>query len=675
MKQWKYTLAARIIAGVLFMILAMATLLGAGACVALFQYNAFNDSGAELFDAAADYLMDREIAEIRNLLSGNWNGWTDGMEQKDDRPYCQIGSNNGLQPTRTNFRYRIYGEAGELLFTNGDPQQKWAPREKEWTILLRLQQPEHMEATYPSAEEAYAAVRERREALNAWSHDASVSLVAEGEYHLSAQFLPGELHTVRAEYCIDGSFPVLDRYSVGLTLVNTLIACRNWAIPLTALCLVLAVALFIFLLVSAGHRTGTAEVSRNWFDQVPLELVLLAMVLLVGLSGDVLTSRTLTVLGLFLPMLLALGLLLCMTFAVRCKTKTLVKGTVLYWACRWAWGAVKWLWYVLKNLSLIWKTVLVWGGLSLIELVMVGGYARGPLVVFWLLEKLILTPALFTFIIGLKKLQDGAGRMAGGDLAPVPEKFLFPAEKQHAQSLNSIGRGATLAAERQLKSERMKTELITNVSHDLKTPLTSLISYVDLLKKEGLTSERAPEYLEVLDRQSQRLKKLTEDLVEASKASSGNIQAKPEDTDVNLLLSQAAGEYAERLAGASLTPVITLDPSEPHIRADGRLLWRVFDNLLSNVTKYALSGTRVYLTTEAKDGKVFVTFRNVSREPLNISAEELMERFVRGDASRNTEGSGLGLSIAKSLTELNGGSLELTVDGDLFKAVLVFDKE
>ena len=675
MKQWKYTLAARIIAGVLFMILAMATLLGAGACVALFQYNAFNDSGAELFDAAADYLMDREIAEIRNLLSGNWNGWTDGMEQKDDRPYCQIGSNNGLQPTRTNFRYRIYGEAGELLFTNGDPQQKWAPREKEWTILLRLQQPEHMEATYPSAEEAYAAVRERREALNAWSHDASVSLVAEGEYHLSAQFLPGELHTVRAEYCIDGSFPVLDRYSVGLTLVNTLIACRNWAIPLTALCLVLAVALFIFLLVSAGHRTGTAEVSRNWFDQVPLELVLLAMVLLVGLSGDVLTSRTLTVLGLFLPMLLALGLLLCMTFAVRCKTKTLVKGTVLYWACRWAWGAVKWLWYVLKNLSLIWKTVLVWGGLSLIELVMVGGYARGPLVVFWLLEKLILTPALFTFVIGLKKLQDGAGRMAGGDLAPVPEKFLFPAEKQHAQSLNSIGRGATLAAERQLKSERMKTELITNVSHDLKTPLTSLISYVDLLKKEGLTSERAPEYLEVLDRQSQRLKKLTEDLVEASKASSGNIQAKPEDTDVNLLLSQAAGEYAERLAGASLTPVITLDPSEPHIRADGRLLWRVFDNLLSNVTKYALSGTRVYLTTEAKDGKVFVTFRNVSREPLNISAEELMERFVRGDASRNTEGSGLGLSIAKSLTELNGGSLELTVDGDLFKAVLVFDKE
>ena len=672
MKQWKYTLAARIIAGVLFMIFAMATLLGAGACVALFQYNAFNDGGAELFDAAADYLMDREIAEIRNLLSGNWNGWTDGMEQKDDRPYCQIGSNNGLQPTRTNFRYRIYNEAGEFLFTNGDPQQKWAPREKEWTILLRLQQPEHMEATYPSAEEAYAAVRERREALNAWSHDASVSLVAEGEYHLSAQFLPGELHTVRAEYCIDGSFPVLDRYSLLLPLVNTLIAWRNWAIPLTITCLVLTVTLFIFLLVIAGHRTGTAEVSRNWFDKVPLELVLLAMVLLVGLSGDVLTSRTLTVLGLFLPMLLALGLLLCMTFAVRCKTKTLVKGTVLYWACRWAWGAVKWLWYVLKNLSLIWKAVVFWGGVCLVELIL--GLSMGSFDV-WILDKLLLGAALMAYCIGLKKLQAGAKRLAAGDMTPVDERHLTPEQRKHAQSLNSIGRGMDAAVARQMKSERMKTELITNVSHDLKTPLTSLISYVDLLKKEGLTSERAPEYLEVLDRQSQRLKKLTEDLVEASKASSGNIQAKPEDTDVNLLLSQAAGEYAERLAGASLTPVITLDPSEPHIRADGRLLWRVFDNLLSNVTKYALPGTRVYLTTEAKDGKVFVTFRNVSREPLNISAEELMERFVRGDASRNTEGSGLGLSIAKSLTELNGGSLELTVDGDLLKAVLVFDKE
>ena len=672
MRKWNLTLAARIVAGVLFMIFAMGTLLGAGACAALFQYNVFNDGGKELFDAAADYLMDRETAEIRNLLSSNWNGWTDGMEHKDDRPYCQIGPNNGLQPTRTNFRYRIYNEAGELLFTNGDPQQKFAPRQKEWTILLRLQQFVRMEGTYPSAEEAYAAVRERREALNAWSHDADVSRIKEGEYHLSAQFLPGELYTVKAEYCIDGSFPVLDRYSVGLTLVNTLIVCRNCAIPLTALCLVLAIALFILLLVSAGHRSGTSEVACNWFDKVPLELVLLGMAMAVGFGGNMLTGRTLTVLGLFLPMLLALGLLFSMTFAVRCKTKTLVKGTLLYWVCRGAWAGVKGLWYMLKNLPLVWKTALVWGGISFVELVACLSERAEACLVVWFLEKLVLTPVLLTFAIGLKKLQEGARRMAAGDMAPVPEKFLFPDERKHAQSLNSIGQGARLAAERQLKSERMKTELITNVSHDLKTPLTSIISYVDLLKKDGLSSEHAPEYVDVLDRQSQRLKKLTEDLVEASKASTGNIQTHPEDVDVNLLLSQAAGEYAERLAVAGLTTVTTLDTGEPHIRADGRLLWRVFDNLLSNACKYAMPGTRVYLTTEAKDKEVRIAFRNVSREPLNISAEELMERFVRGDTSRNSEGSGLGLSIAKSLTELNHGTLDLAVDGDLFKATLIF---
>ena len=675
MKKWRYTLAARIVAGVLFMILAMGTLMGAGACVALYQYNAFNDGGEELFAEAADYLMSRETAEIRNLLSNNWDGWTDGMEQKDGIPYSQIGPNNGLQPARTNFRYRIYGEAGELLFTNGDPQQELAPRQTEWTILLHLQVREHMEGTYSSSAEAYTALREKIEALHAWSHDADVSRIADGEYHLSASFWPGELHTVKAEYCIDGAFPVVDRYSLLLPLVNTFIACRNWVIPVTAVCLVLAVATFIFLLVSAGHRTGTAEVSRNWFDKVPLELVLLAMGAVLAMSERLLTYRTMTALGLFLPMLLALGLLFCMTFAVRCKTRTLAKGTLLYWVLRWAWAGVRWLGYVLKNLPLIWKTILIWGGLSLVELGMMGGYARGPLVVFWLLEKLVLTAVIFAFVIGLKKLQDGARRMADGDMAPVPEKFLFPSEKRHAQYLNSIGKGAVLAAERQLKSERMKTELITNVSHDIKTPLTSLISYVDLLKKEGLASENAPGYVEVLDRQSQRLKKLTEDLVEASKASTGNMAVTKEDTDVNLLLSQGLGEYAERLAAANLVPVTTLDPSEPHIQADGRLLWRVFDNLLSNVCKYALPGTRVYLSTEAKAGKVQITFRNVSRESLNISAEELMERFVRGDVSRSTEGSGLGLSIARSLTELNGGTLELTIDGDLFKATLVFDKD
>lgn len=676
MRKWRYTLAARIIAGVLFMILAMGTLLGTGACVALFQYNAFNDGGAELFDDACWYLMSRDSTTVQQQLEGsealrwNMNKGTDSIDPLPNGPW-ELAVPIHLQSDRTNFRF----DAGnkDVFITNGDPMGCLAYREESWTLYLSREDDRHIAEVYPTEEEAYQAL-DRIHEQGSWLLTSSITETDNG-WMLEARYQPRAKLTVTARYGIDGSFPVVDRYSILLPLVNTFIVCRNWVIPVTAACLVLTIATFIFLLISAGHRTGTAEVSRNWFDKLPLELVILGMALLVGFGGRALTDRTLTVLGLFLPMLLALGLLFSMTFAVRCKTKTLVKGTVLYWVCRGAWAGVKWVWYVLKNLPLIWKTILVWGGISLVEMVMVAGYAGGPLAVFWFLEKLVLTAALFAFVIGLKKLQDGARRMAAGDMSPVPEKYLFPSEKQHAQSLNSLGRGMDAAVARQLKSERMKTELITNVSHDLKTPLTSLISYVDLLKKEGLTSERAPEYLDVLDRQSQRLKKLTEDLVEASKASSGNIQAKLEDTDVNLLLSQAVGEYAERLSAADLVPVTTLDIAEPHIQADGRLLWRVFDNLLSNVTKYALPGTRVYLTTEAKAGKVFVTFRNVSREPLNISAEELMERFVRGDASRNTEGSGLGLSIARSLTELNRGSLELTVDGDLFKAVLVFDKE
>ena len=677
MKKWNLTLAARIVAGVLFMIFAMGTLLGAGACVALYQYNAFNDGGAELFDAAAVNLMAQDKSTAKIMLEAYYNhplsvavDDTQGEAGASQRAVITLPYN--LYTTHTNFRFAAENE--DVTLSNGVPEEScFGYRVEPWTIYT-YGEVQHQIQEYPTQKEAnWAADRLRDENRNEYTN-IFIQETLTG-WQMDAYYRVVDKHTFNARYGIDASLPVLDRYSVGLTLVNTLIVCRNWAIPLTALCLVLAVVAFIFLLVSAGHRTGTAEMSRNWFDKIPLEMVLLGMALAVGSGGWALTSRTLTVLGLFLPLLLALGLLFCMTFAVRCKTRTLVKGTLLYWVCRGAWAGVKWVWYVLKNLPIIWKTALVWGIISLVELVACLSERAEACLVVWFLEKLVLTPVILLFAIGLKKLQDGARRMAAGDMAPVPERFLFPDERKHAQNLNSIGQGARLAAEQQLKSERMKTELITNVSHDLKTPLTSIISYVDLLKKEGLTSEHAPEYLDVLDRQSQRLKKLTEDLVEASKASTGNIQTHPEDVDVNLLLSQAAGEYAERLAAAGLTPVTTLDPAEPHIMADGRLLWRVFDNLLSNACKYAQPGTRVYLTTEAKDGEVKIAFRNVSREPLNISAEELMERFVRGDASRNTEGSGLGLSIARSLTELNRGALELTVDGDLFKATLVFQRK
>ena len=244
--------------------------------------------------------------------------------------------------------------------------------------------------------------------------------------------------------------------------------------------------------------------------------------------------------------------------------------------------------------------------------------------------------------------------------------------RDFAKDLNDLSDAATAAAQNQLKSERMKTELITNVSHDIKTPLTSIVNYVDLMKKENVVEEPMAEYIRVLDRQSARLKKLTEDLLEASKAATGNVSVNLTLCDAAVLVEQLEGEYRERLTNQNLSLVVTKPEHPVTILADGRLIWRVFDNLMSNILKYAMPGSRVYLNLETSDTSTCFTFRNMSQDPLNIPGEELLERFTRGDSSRSTEGSGLGLSIANSLTALQKGHLALSTDGDLFKVTLIF---
>lgn len=277
-------------------------------------------------------------------------------------------------------------------------------------------------------------------------------------------------------------------------------------------------------------------------------------------------------------------------------------------------------------------------------------------------------------VIQCRKLADAAEAIASGDIEHrIDEKtmkWMFLDLKKHAENLNSIADGVELAVDRQMKSERLKTELITNVSHDIKTPLTSIINYADLLQKEH-SDEQEQEYLEILSRNANRLKKLTEDLVEASKASTGNVSADIQTVSLRELVDQAVGEYQEKLDGADLTPVINIPEEASRVQADGRLLWRILSNLLSNCTKYAMPGTRLYIDTFREDENVHIAVKNISRDALNISADELMERFVRGDSSRTTEGSGLGLNIAKSLAEVMHGKLDLTVDGDFFKAEII----
>ena len=272
------------------------------------------------------------------------------------------------------------------------------------------------------------------------------------------------------------------------------------------------------------------------------------------------------------------------------------------------------------------------------------------------------------------RLLEGAKRMRSGDLeSKVDDKYLVGCFREFAGELNGLADVAMVAAQNQLKSERMKTELITNVSHDIKTPLTSIINYVDLLEKPH-TEEEQKAYVEVLSRQSQRLKKLIDDLMEMSKASTGNIQVEIGEIDAVEAVTQALGEFADKLTAAGLTPVFHQSEENIMLLADGRLLWRAMSNVLSNAVKYALPGTRLYVDVSATQDKAIISVKNISGAQLNISAEELMERFVRGDSSRNTEGSGLGLNIAKSLMELQKGQLQLLVDGDLFKVTLVFPR-
>ena len=301
------------------------------------------------------------------------------------------------------------------------------------------------------------------------------------------------------------------------------------------------------------------------------------------------------------------------------------------------------------------------------------GYLPSDWFLLAFLFDLVIIPLLVCWIVEQNRIKKASNALAAGDLTyKVDTRRLHAVWKKLGQDLNSIGDGMAAAVEEQLRSERMKTELITNVSHDLKTPLTSIINYIPLLKEESLPPETRREYLDVLERQSDKLKKLTEDVIEASKAASGVMTVNAELLDVGELVEQSVGEYAERLQAVGVEPVIHAPQGETHIWADGRLLGRVLDNFITNIIKYAQSGTRAYFDVTAGEQDTIIEVKNTSRAPLDIPADELMERFVRGDSSRGTEGSGLGLSIARSLTELMGGKLELILDGDLFKAQVTF---
>lgn len=482
-----------------------------------------------------------------------------------------------------------------------------------------------------------------------------------------------------------GAYPFNDPITVSATLLEKdyqapsysylfcswLLEHTGLTVFLTVLFAVLTLFCFCFLMASCGHWQGRDGIHLTWLDKIPADVWLLVLLCLFYMGWDVFYYEWGRIF--FCAALTPLLLLFLCVFSAQCKAGTVLRGTLIARLIRLVWRIMKatgrGLYRIAKSLPLMWKTALVTLALVFIEFILFIQDYYGTRAAPFLLLKLLELLAILYIALSLRTLQKGGEAMADGDFSQnIDTRLLIGDFKRYGQRMNDLRSGMEQAVQEQTRAERMKTELITNVSHDIKTPLTSIVNYVDLLQKEDVQSEAAREYIAVLDRQSRRLKKLTEDLVEASKASSGALPVDLQPTDVSVLFDQIVGEYQDRLADCRLTLVARPPEHAVSVYADGKLLSRVMDNLVSNICKYALEDTRVYAVAACDEEHVTISFKNVSRAELNISPDELMERFVRGDASRHTEGSGLGLSIAGSLVQLMGGTFHLSIDGDLFRA-------
>ena len=534
----------------------------------------------------------------------------------------------------TNVRFSIEDEAGAILFDNhrtGDiPVTGWWGEMAQDGVVFRS----YIAADYPAQDSVYWALR---------------------IYDVMAEFAP------------------------------------NAAVVVTV-CALAELLFLVFLARAAGRRVGREETVAGWQEKIPFDLyaaVVLggsAMLVAAAASGTEDTFQG------FEPIMIAVVLACCaaayalflafwMTLCARVKLGRWWENTVCCWLLRLCRRILRWCWRVLcrawgalagfvRGIPLVWRTAVGCCVIGVLLFALESNHADGLLLALLA----VLSVAACLLSMQLRRLQKGGEALAAGDLtSQVDTSHMYFDLKHHGENLNAISRGMSIAVEQKLKSERLKTELITNVSHDIKTPLTSIVNYVDLLQREH-TPEQEREYLAVLDRQAHKLKKLTVDLVEMSKASTGNIPCHIARRSVRELIDQTVGEYAEKLSAARLEPVVTLPDEELYCLCDGALMWRVLDNLLSNACKYACAGTRLYVAARREGETVAFSFKNISRDALNIDPDELMERFVRGDSSRTTEGSGLGLNIAKSLVELQKGTFSIAIDGDLFKVGFILPR-
>lgn len=596
-----------------------------------------NETYEQSTAAAAD--LDSMADELMRYQALRWQKETSGtlsyLETQNLKDY-----ELAFSPEETNFRFRLHEQSGVWVMDNMLGQ--------DFASVVPLPRVRQFELS------GYLGTSNRPAAL-----DADVAL---------APVPPSYV----AEYGLQATLTVKDGFAVAQEAYRVTSQWLSKIAIASVLLLGMAGTMFLLLMRATGHRKGTDAIALSYWERVPFDLHIVmeffAVYLLVGLGvnatpyiPDALTAETVVNLAFFTLLLFALLLQFCASVARRLKTRSLLHSTILWHVCSAIGrGIAQW--------PMIWRTVFCFAGY------LVGTYFSLFFFESWLTAALyqgVVLLLLCRWSLQWRSIRAEAEHLASGALdSHIETQKLYPDLRRHAEQLNAIGGGIAKVVEERLRSERFKAELITNVSHDLKTPLTSIINYVDLLKKEDIQSPKAAEYIEVLERKSQRLKKLTEDLVEASKASTGNLSVQWERLSLNQLVRQALGEYEERWPQAGLTMCASLPDEEIYVEADGRHLWRVIDNLFGNCMKYSMQGTRVYLDVRAQGQQVMLSVKNVSQTSLNMPPEQLMERFARGDDSRSTEGSGLGLSIARSLTDLQCGTFRLEIDGDLFKAIV-----
>lgn len=464
-----------------------------------------------------------------------------------------------------------------------------------------------------------------------------------------------------------------DAYYYAEIAVDAAMNYKNNVIPITVIYFIALIVCLVYIFWSAGYIPKKDEPVARGLHAIPFDLYLVLSILAgIGCFGMACTYDELFII-LGCTGLVFILLFFIYTLPVRIRAGKLRSNNITAYILRGIKKSIEVANSSTHSRITVLLCVVIFVLITAAEIILYLFCGETDAATITLLAATCKLPIVLITLIILIDLHNGARAISNGDTAyRIRSSLLFGPFKRHAQYLNSINDGVNKAVEERMRSESLKTELITNVSHDLKTPLTSIVNYIDLLKKTDVKEEKALQYIDVIDRQSQRLKKLTIDIVEASKAATGNIDVNYEATALNVICLQTNGEYIERLQEKALTLVQDIPDENIVVSTDGRLLWRVIDNLMNNICKYSMPGTRVYLSLWQHGDRAFISFRNISKTKLNIDPDALTERFVRGDTSRNTEGSGLGLSIANSLTEIMGGKLSIIIDGDLFKVTISF---